>query len=111
MSKRVRARFSPTKILNLHDREQAKVNGAFPIIKSVLCLDAEDADRLKRIFFRILNQTLKLTHIGYSIEDYPKVILPRNKAPKKDNAFGDIMESLAKQNLEILKVLQKMRDE
>jgi hypothetical protein len=57
-----KSRFVPTVLLTIVDRDDET------ILKKVLCKDAEDADRVKRLFFRVLNWKLGLKNYGYSID-------------------------------------------
>jgi len=76
-----KARFTPTVLLHVIDKSKTDQEGNQLVVKTVQCEDEVDADRIKRIFFRLLNWKLKNNHYGYVTE--PLVDKDTKKQRKK----------------------------
>lgn len=78
--------FQPKYQLNIVDRSKVDSEGNQPILYSALCKDLGDAERLKRIFFRLVNHKLKHTQYGYTIETLTKGMQRKGLKTTRANA-------------------------
>lgn len=84
-------RFTPTLVLSVIDRSKKEDSGE-RVLKKVLCEDAHDADRVKRLFFRLLNTKLGLTQYGYNVDSYEsEVAVLKAKKVAKHKKRKDIV--------------------